>query len=47
MASMWKPLFAATLAAGRNTKLLMVGSNIFAIKPPIFPDTLYKDKDIS
>lgn len=35
MASMWKPLLAATLAAGRNTKLLMVGSNILAIKAPI------------
>lgn len=35
MASMWKPLLAATLAAGRNTKLLMVGSNILAINAPI------------
>lgn len=32
---MWKPLLAATLAAGRNTKLLMVGSNILAINAPI------------
>lgn len=41
MASMWKPLFVATLAAGRKTKLLMVGSNILAIRAPIFLDRKY------
>lgn len=37
MASMWKPLLAATLAVGRNTRLLTVGSSILAINAPILP----------
>lgn len=35
MASMWKPLLAATLAVGRNTRLLTVGSSILAINAPM------------
>lgn len=35
MASMWKPLLAATLAVGRNTRLLTVGSSILAMKAPM------------
>lgn len=32
---MWKPLLAATLAVGRNTKLLTVGSSILAMNAPM------------
>lgn len=35
IASMWKPLLAATLAVGRNTRLLTVGSNILAMNAPM------------
>lgn len=35
MASMWKPLLAATLAVGRNTRLLTVGSSILAMNAPM------------
>lgn len=44
MASMWKPLFAATLAVGRNTRLLTVGSSILAIKDPIVGGEKSKDQ---
>lgn len=37
MASMWKPLLVATLAVGRNTRLLTVGSSILAMKAPMMP----------
>lgn len=37
MASMWKPLLAATLAVGRNTRLLTVGSSILAMNAPMLP----------
>lgn len=39
MASVWKPLLAATLAAGRNTRLLAVGSSILAMKAPMADQT--------
>lgn len=35
IASMWKPLLAATLAVGRNTRLLTVGSSILAMNAPM------------
>lgn len=44
MASMWKPLLAATLAVGRNTRLLTVGSSILAINAPMAPEGMVDSK---
>lgn len=44
MASMWKPLLAATLAVGRNTRLLTVGSSILAINAPMAPEGMVNSK---
>lgn len=44
MASMWKPLLAATLAVGRNTRLLTVGSSILAINAPMAAEGMVDSK---